>query len=122
MRSFGELQIWLLEWLGTHTEQELALAMLGLYHIWLARNDARDNALIESPNVTVERVCFLWDEWQHVQDKQQEEMKQSEVHWTKPAAGWLKVNCDGAFLALDGRGGGGCWNYALEAIIKMLLL
>jgi hypothetical protein len=93
--------------LGRQTEQELALAMLGLYHLWLARNDARENVLIESPNVTVESVCFIWDEWKLVRDKQQEEMKQSEVHSTKPAAGWLKVNCDGAFLASDGRGGGG---------------
>jgi outer membrane protein assembly factor BamB len=34
-------------------------------------------------------------------------MKQGEEHWTKPAAGWLKVNFDGGFLASEGRGDGG---------------
>jgi hypothetical protein len=57
-----------LDWFGKLKEKELGVAMLAIYQLWLARNDARDAPMIEDPEVTAKRVLFLWDEWQSIKD------------------------------------------------------
>jgi hypothetical protein len=44
-------------------EKELAFSIMLLYQMWLARNEARDQAHIASPNDLVHRSMFLVEEW-----------------------------------------------------------
>jgi hypothetical protein len=57
-RSHAELQGWMLDWLGKLQEKELSAWLLTMYHIWLARNKARDLQVIEHPEQTAKRVAF----------------------------------------------------------------
>jgi hypothetical protein len=36
---------------------------MALYHMWLARNDARDEQMIEDPDKTAQRILVLVEEW-----------------------------------------------------------
>jgi hypothetical protein len=66
LRSHGELHKWLLDWFGKVQDKVLGLSLMALYHIWLARNEARDQPMIENPEVTAQRIFYLWDEWQNI--------------------------------------------------------
>jgi hypothetical protein len=39
------------------------MGLLTLYNIWLARNEARDEPMIENPEVTARRIIYLQEEW-----------------------------------------------------------
>jgi hypothetical protein len=97
----------LLDWLGSVLEKELGMAMLGLYHMWLARNDAREQPMIKSPSDTSRGIMFLQDEWQQTKSPPTARSASTREHWLPPLEGWTKVNCDGAFLHAEGAGGGG---------------
>jgi hypothetical protein len=43
---------WLLTWIGKLPEKELSVAMMTLYQLWMARNDAREREMIEDPRIT----------------------------------------------------------------------
>jgi hypothetical protein len=107
IRSPRELQNWLLEWMGSVDETEVQLGMMALYHLWLVRNDARDEALIEDPRRTARRILALSEEWRDVQNEAAVSNPRVEEHWHPPPLGWHKVNADGAFSRDDKHGGGG---------------
>jgi hypothetical protein len=65
-RSFNALQGWLLDWFGALDEKELAISLMALYQLWLARNEARDKPMIEDPEITARRIVALVEEWQAV--------------------------------------------------------
>jgi hypothetical protein len=43
-------------------EQELAVYLMALYHMWLARNDARDEPMIENLENIAWRIVGLTEE------------------------------------------------------------
>jgi hypothetical protein len=104
MRSHRVLENWLLNWFWNLKEDELAIAMTALYHLWLVRNNARDEPMIEDPAKVSSRVMVLVDEW-----KRANTVKEARpvAHWCPPPEGWHKVNADGAYSASEGCGGGG---------------
>jgi ribonuclease HI len=91
---------------GKLPEKELSTWLLTLYHIWLARNEARDLQMIEHPDQTARRVVFLSEEWQSIKTPNPGRVKTTE-QWMPPPRGWVKANYDGACLVKDGVGGGG---------------
>jgi hypothetical protein len=42
VRRHSDLHGWVLDWLGSMEEKELGLAIMLIYQMWLARNEARD--------------------------------------------------------------------------------
>jgi hypothetical protein len=88
------------------SEKELGIAMLSLYHMWLARNDARELPMIENPESTANRIMALWEEWEAIKAPVLGSRAKVVEHWCSPAEGWLKVNCDGSFILGDGPGAG----------------
>jgi ribonuclease HI len=107
LRSHGELQSWILDWFGKVRDKELEMGLLTLYNIWLARNEARDQPMIENPELTARRIGYLWEEWKNSKVVAPERKELRMERWLPPPPGWHKVNCDGACLRADGVGGGG---------------
>ncbi|KAK1616861.1 hypothetical protein QYE76_022378 [Lolium multiflorum] len=106
-RSPRELQYWLLNLFGRMAEQDLAMYLMALYHMWLARNDARNEPMIESPESIARRVVVLTEEWRSLKTPAAVTRNQAEEHWLPPKPGWHKVNSDGALSKKDNHGGGG---------------
>jgi ribonuclease HI len=107
LRSHRALQHWLLNWFGNLKEDELALAMTAIYHLWLARNNARDDPMIEDPSGVASRVLALVDEWRSMKRTNAAKEARAVTRWRPPPAGWHKSNADGAYSATEGCGGGG---------------
>jgi ribonuclease HI len=102
-----ELQSWLLDWLGKLPDKEVAVAIMTLYQMWLARNDAREQASIEDPGMIARRTLKLVEEWHGLNNSSATVAPRNGEHWLPPEEGWLKVNADGAFHASSGVGGCG---------------
>jgi hypothetical protein len=49
--SHSELQWWLLDWIYRSTAQDSAIMMMHVYHLWIARNEARDAPQIDDPRL-----------------------------------------------------------------------
>jgi ribonuclease HI len=81
--------------------------MMHVYHIWLARNEARDAPQIDDPRSLARRTVAAMEDWNDIQTPKQAATVPRVEHWLKPEAGWCKANTDGAFHATDGRGGAG---------------
>jgi ribonuclease HI len=88
-------------------EKELSTALMALYHMWLARNDARDEQMIEDPDKTAQRILVLVEEWLSLKSPAPQPVQKENEHWLPPADGWYKVNADGALNPKEGHGGGG---------------
>jgi hypothetical protein len=89
---------WLLTWIGRLPEKELAMSMMMLYQMWMARNDAREKEMIEDPRVTSRRTVALVEEWDEVNCRPSQLDRPRVVeHWQPPPEGWIKVNTDGSF-------------------------
>jgi hypothetical protein len=86
---------------------ELELVMMALYQIWLARNDARDDLIIEDPQRTARRIMVLLEEWRAVTGTVKMHGVKERVQWRPPEAAWHKLNADGAWTAEGNYGGGG---------------
>lgn len=108
MNNHTELKWWLLDCFSMLNPKELELMCTTIYQLWLARNNARDAAMIENPMAIASRALTLVEEWHEVHSKPAVEasVKQKEK-WSPPDEGWLKVNTDGSFSNSDGHGGGG---------------
>jgi hypothetical protein len=39
--------------------KELEMGLMTLYNIWLARNEARDESMIENPDIMARRIIYL---------------------------------------------------------------
>jgi ribonuclease HI len=107
MRSHNELQNWLLDWFAALPAEELATAMTTIYHLWLSRNNAREEVMIENPVKIADRVVYLLEEWRSLKPVGTCRQPREKEHWLPPEEGWLKVNADGALSAAEGHGGGG---------------
>jgi hypothetical protein len=107
LRQQSELRIWMLDWFGRLDARELEVSMMTLYHLWWARNEARDTAMIEDPRVSARRILFLAEEWKTANCAPPRSSVVRQGHWSKPDEGWHKVNADGAFPRDSDFGGGG---------------
>jgi ribonuclease HI len=107
LRSHSELRWWMLDWLGRSNDQNMALMMMHLYHIWLARNDAREAIQIEDPRSVARRTVAAIEEWNNIQNPPQPKVATPVEHWQKPGEGWCKANADGAYRLPEGVGGAG---------------
>jgi hypothetical protein len=63
--------------------------------MWLARNDARNEPMIESPETIARRVVVLTEEWRSLKTPAAVPGNQAEEHLLPPKPGWHKVNSDG---------------------------
>jgi ribonuclease HI len=93
--------------LGKLHDKELALAVMALYQLWLARNETRDGTPITDPLDVARRTIFLVEEWAGLKPIQVPKLAQPNAIWQAPAEGWHKVNADGAFSSESGNGGCG---------------
>ena len=57
LRHNSDLKGWLLDWIGKADDQETAWALMLMYGLWLARNDARDNKQVEDPQSIAKRAA-----------------------------------------------------------------
>jgi hypothetical protein len=96
-----------LDWFNTLQAKDLALVMTALYYIWLTRNDARDEPMIEDSERTARRVLAITEEWWKWKTPSPSRHSTGVKHWLLPEPGWYKANADGALSAADGHGGGG---------------
>jgi hypothetical protein len=88
-------------------EKELAIGLMALYHMWLARNDAREAPMIEDSDRVARRLLVLTEEWMAPIEPNSEKIPRPTKHWLPPDDGWVKINVDGAFLKEGGYEGGG---------------
>jgi ribonuclease HI len=103
----SELHGWVLDWLGRMDEKELAFSIMLLYQMWLARNEARDQAQIVSPKDLVRRSMALVEEWVALKPTAVHTPPLHTDQWQAPNEGWFKLNSDGAFSMEQGSGGSG---------------
>jgi hypothetical protein len=103
----SELQKWVLDWFGSIPGHELAMVMTALYHLWITRNNARDEPMIQSPELTAGRILTLTEEWRNLKTAKPRQQSSGEGRWFPLENGWHKVNADGAYEATTGTGGGG---------------
>lgn len=82
--------------------------MQGLYHIWLARNGAKESERIEAARTIAERVVQLVEELHSLQNDStvMPNLVPTEC-WLQPEEGWTKANTDGAMSKSGDKGGGG---------------
>ncbi|KAK1697655.1 hypothetical protein QYE76_014352 [Lolium multiflorum] len=95
--SHRDIQHWLLQLFGRMAEQNLAVYLMALYHMWLARNNAREEPMIENPEHIARRTVALTEEWRSLKEVAMVRGNQVEEHWLPPQPGWFKANSDGAF-------------------------
>jgi hypothetical protein len=97
----------MLEWLASVQESEMDITLMTLYQIWLARNDARENKAIESPESVARRAVALVEEWQGVHAQIHHATPKPKERWLPPMVVWIKINTDGALAKSADKGGGG---------------
>jgi hypothetical protein len=107
MHSHGDFQCCLVDWFGALSGKELPVVMTTLYHLWLSRNDARDELMIEDPDRAAKRVLALSEEWSALKTAPARRGSKEAEHWCPPAIGWHKANADGGFSSAERIGGGG---------------
>jgi hypothetical protein len=71
--------------LGKLHDKELAMAVMALYQLWLARNETRDGSPIIDPLDVARRVIFLVDEWAGLKPLQVPKP-------VKPTEGWQRFH------------------------------
>ena len=88
-------------------DKEKSMAMMTIYHLWLARSDARDAEAIEDLARTDHQTMALVEEWENLKSTPPPYQSRRVEHWLPPDPGWYKVNADGAFDKDTDQGGGG---------------
>jgi hypothetical protein len=78
-----------------------------IYHLWLARNDARETQSIADSRTIVSRLVASVEEWKSIQNPPRQKAPTSKEHWLPPEENWVKVNTDGAFHLASRTGGEG---------------
>lgn len=51
-----DLQGWMLDWLGNLDDTEMVIGTMTIYQLWLARNDAREEAKMPGPQDIAKRL------------------------------------------------------------------
>jgi hypothetical protein len=103
----AELKGWLLDWIGKAKADHLSWMFMVIYHLWLARNDARESKCIEDPKEIMMKAIAAVEEWRSLRNPSVTVTGRPTEHWLPPVEDWLKVNTDGVFKTADSNGGGG---------------
>jgi hypothetical protein len=93
--------------MGSLGDQELVVSMMAVYHLWLARNDVRDTAIIEVPQRMIRRTMFLLEEWRASRTIPAAPSTSKHGHWSIPEVDCHKANADSDFPRNSTFGGGG---------------
>jgi ribonuclease HI len=78
-----------------------------IYQIWLARNEAREEAKIDDPHSIARHSIHLVYEWADSRATTLSEALRVSESWLPPDAGWHKANADGVFMKVTEMGGCG---------------
>jgi ribonuclease HI len=79
-----------------------------MYQLWLARNEARDGAMIEGPKSVARKTISPTEEWHQVHAKLQAvPIPRPRERWCPSGDGMCKINTDGSFSSSEKCGGGG---------------
>jgi hypothetical protein len=70
-----------LEWFNSLQAKDLGLVMTTLYHIWLSRNDTRDEPMIEDLERTARRVLAITEEWGKLREPSPNRAPKEVEHW-----------------------------------------
>ena len=95
------------------------MAIMMLYQLWLARNEARDEEAIDDPAIVARRSLFLVEKWLDVRANGLSKPLTKKEHWFPPEVGWFKANADGAFVSASGHGGV-AWFFGITMVILWL--
>jgi hypothetical protein len=55
--------------------------MTTIYHLWLSRNNAREEVMIENPEKIVSRVVALTEEWRNLKPVGAGHQPREKEHW-----------------------------------------
>ncbi|XP_020153962.2 uncharacterized protein [Aegilops tauschii subsp. strangulata] len=106
--AYSGMRAWVLDWLSRTGNEEREMVLRSWYELWLARNKARGTHQMEDPQLIVQRVLYLAEEWMSSKDTViKQAVERGPDKWSKPDDGWVKVNSDGALGKHQGSGGGG---------------
>ncbi|BFG30155.1 hypothetical protein CerSpe_164290 [Prunus speciosa] len=117
LRKYGRVE---------HCNEILQCVVFGLWRLWKSRNSVVFYGCIWDPGDCVDDFHSQMQEYKAAQTSTKplinklprppEQQDRSNCTWTKPAQGWVKANCDGAWLKQMQRGGVGwvirddcCW-------------
>lgn len=106
--SQSALAAWMLAWFSEACADARTAMVLGLYGLWLTRNEARDGKKIAEPRVIANTVGACMEQWSAanaVTAKVKPLIPRE--RWLPPEEGWTKANTDGATTKSGERGGGG---------------
>jgi hypothetical protein len=97
----------MLEWFSSAGDSAMEITMMTLYHMWLARNAAKETQKIEDPGQIARQAINLLEEWHNIQTVRSAKPALSKERWLRPEEGWVKINADVAMQQDSGKGGGG---------------
>jgi hypothetical protein len=80
----------MLEWIGGLDEKELAIGVMVLYQLWLARNDAREETRILDPLQIAQRSIYLVEEWRESREYHKPVAPPTVEHWLPPEEGCIR--------------------------------
>jgi hypothetical protein len=110
LRCHADLKGWLLDWIGKALGEEIVWWIMMIYHLWLARNDARQAPISADPRSIVSRVVASVEELKASLNAPCQKTLTLKEHWLPLETNWVKVNTDGAFR-LESRKGGAVSSY-----------
>jgi hypothetical protein len=100
--EFQSPKFWLFDYLARATELEATTLAVGCWHIWDARNDARNSQAKPHPKSTCVKILSYMDMiLQHCVKTKPSTRRESKYHhkWTPPPPGEVMVNVNAALFA-----------------------
>jgi hypothetical protein len=100
--EFQSPKFWLFDYLARATELEATTLAVGCWHIWDARNDARNSQAKPHPKSTCVKILSYVDMiLQHCVKTKPSTRRESKYHhkWTPPPPGEVMVNVNAALFA-----------------------
>ena len=128
-RDFVSPKFWLFDYLARATELEATTLAVGCWHIWDARNDARNNQTEQHPqNTSAKIIAYIEMIVQHCYKPKLGTRRESNKphRWTPPPPGEVLVNVDAALFpgrhcmamgAVLRDNGGNCLAVASEPLV-----
>lgn len=109
--NFLSPKLWLSDFLSRSSDQEAIVLAVTFWHIWEARNYARNNTDAPHPRCTVEKTkAYIYMILQHLYQPTVAHRREAIVfnlEWSPPPSGTIMLNSDAAvFLDLDRSGVG----------------
>jgi hypothetical protein len=101
-KFFTCTKTWVFDFLSRSTERECMIMMVTIWHLWLARNDARNDAPMRHPHTIVQQIkAYVEMIEMHLYDQNpstRREPNSSRARWAPPPEGTICVNVDAALF------------------------